>query len=46
MFNPWYIIAWRLLWFLPAQALRMLFTLVVGIGFGRRAARDVWRDTR
>lgn len=42
VYAPWYLLLWRLLWWLPAYSLKILFTVVVLIGWGPNAARRAW----
>jgi hypothetical protein len=47
IYNPWYDILWRLLWFVPVTISRVLFALFVGIAArDHRTALEAWRDTR
>lgn len=39
-----HVLAWRCLWWLPVMMALCVLCLLVGIGFGPSAARDVWRD--
>jgi hypothetical protein len=41
---PW-VVAWRLLWFIPLQVSRFLFVGFVLIGYGLSDADQAWRDT-
>jgi len=43
-----HIALWRLIWFLPVQAARYIFIVLVAVQFGPASMqfRDVWRDTR
>jgi hypothetical protein len=42
---PWYLIVWRLIWFVPVMLARVLFVLILGIGWGPETASAAWRDT-
>ena len=42
---PWYLIAWRVIWFVPSQVCRAAFVLTVTIGWGPRAGADAWNST-
>jgi hypothetical protein len=44
-YAPWYQIAWRTLWWIPLQALRVAMVSVAFIGWGKRAAARFWKDT-
>jgi hypothetical protein len=42
--NPWYVILWRLFWYVPVVVAACFFALLVLIGFGKRDARVFWRS--
>lgn len=44
--NPWYIILWRTLWFVPVKVALLIATLFVFIGFGKDTAEQVWDSLR
>jgi hypothetical protein len=46
MFNPWQVIVWRLIWYIPLQVFRWCFIACVFFGWGRYNAREMIRDTR
>jgi hypothetical protein len=41
---PWWLIAWRLLWFAPLAVSAVALCLFVFLCYGARAARLVWRE--
>jgi len=41
---PWYIIAWRLIWYLPLCLSGFLFCCVVGVMYGPQAGLDEYDD--
>ncbi len=43
---PWYVILWRLIWFIPIQFLRILLTACVAICYGENTGRILWYRTR
>lgn len=44
--RPWWIIAWRAFWMVPAWVLRIALVAVVAIGWGRRTAGTLWDDLK
>jgi hypothetical protein len=44
-FNPWPVIAWRLLWAIPVFAFRLGFVFFIGIGWGPKHAAKAWSAT-
>jgi hypothetical protein len=42
----WYIIAWRLLWFIPLQLGRALFVISAFMGWGLNHGQSAWDNTR
>jgi hypothetical protein len=43
---PWYLVVWRIPFFLILTLLRFLCFLVALLGWGYRAARQIWNDTK
>lgn len=42
--SPWYVIAWRSIWIIPAWVLRIALVAVVAAGWGKRSAEILWND--
>jgi hypothetical protein len=45
-YAPWYVIAWRLLWWVPLQLARFVLCTITLVGWGPSAARGIWKDLR
>lgn len=45
-YAPWYVIAWRLIWWLPVQALRVALCITVAAGWGGSDAHRMWEGTQ
>jgi hypothetical protein len=43
---PLYVVAWRLIWFVPVIILRVLLTVAAFCGWGLDSAQRVWEDTK
>lgn len=41
---PWYQVAWRTLWVIPAAAALLVYSVLVGIMYGPGAAEATWKD--
>jgi hypothetical protein len=44
--SPWYIVFRRSIWILPAYAARILFVVLVWLGWGYDNALDMWQSTK
>lgn len=42
----WYVIVWRLPWWVLAHVLRVMLSLVMLVGWGRHIAVQMWEDTK
>lgn len=45
-YAPWYVIAWRMVWWVPLKVARELFLLFVLLGWGPRVEEEIRRITR
>ena len=43
MYNPWYIVLWRLLWAVPTYLALALYSVCLFVGFGKNPIRT-WED--
>lgn len=45
-YAPWYVIAWRMVWWVPLKISRELFLLFALLGWGPRVEEELRRITR
>jgi hypothetical protein len=43
-YSPWYVIGWRLLWFIPWYVCKCCLVLVTCVAWGPRTAIELWDD--
>lgn len=46
IYAPWYVVAWRLPWFLVAQVARVALVACVFMANGPGNARRMWSETQ
>lgn len=44
-YAPVYVIAWRVIWFIPMQLARIVFCACAAMAWGLDAGKMAWRDT-
>lgn len=45
-YAPWWVIAWRLLWFIPYHIALVLLVACAIAAAGPRVGREIWDDAR
>jgi hypothetical protein len=44
--SPWWIIGWRMIWFLPLMVAKCIFIAVASIGWGPRTGYQMWLEIK